>query len=273
APTIAAVVTDARRHAPVIVVDDGSSDQSGTLARAAGAEVLVHRRRAGKGAALRAGFEAARGRHASIVGTLDGDGQHDPCEIAGLLQGARRSPHAIVVGSRLSGIGDMAIARAHATRMASFFLSWGTGLPVLDTQSGFRVYPLSIYELLAPRAEGFVWETEILARAAARGVEVVEVPVTVIPRAARRSRFRPLADGAAIGAYLARPVMARWRDEVAAAGREARQIFHRDRLRARHAEMLSAAFAAPPLLWGPVLTRFTLNRAGARLLGWWRHPR
>ena len=271
--TIGAVVAAARRHAPVLVIDDGSADDSGAIARAAGAEILRHPRRLGKGAALQSGIEIARQRRASAVITLDGDGQHDAAEIPRLVDAARRSPTAIVIGSRLEGIGRMAVARAHATRMAAFFMSWGTGLPALDTQSGFRVYPLALCDKLTPRAAGFVWETEILARAAALGVEVVEVPVTVIPRAARRSRFRPLADGASIAAYLGRTVIARWREELAAAVHEAGQVFDRDRRRFRHAEMWSAALTAPALLWGPALTRVALRRAGGRLLGWWRHPR
>ena len=273
ASTIGAVVAAARRHAPVIVIDDGSADSSGAIARAAGAEIVCHPRRLGKGTALQSGIEAARQRQAAAVITLDGDGQHDAGEIPRLVEAARRAPGAIVIGSRLEGIGDMAVARAHATRMAAFFMSWGTGLPALDTQSGFRIYPLALCEKLRPRAAGFVWETEILARAAALGVEVVAVPVTVIPRAALRSRFRPLADGAAIGAYLGRTVTARWREELAAAAYETRQIFDRDRLRLRHAEMWSAALTAPAPLWGPALTRVALRRASGRLLSWWRHPR
>jgi Glycosyl transferase family 2 len=273
APTIGAVVSAARRHASVIVVDDGSRDDSGPIARAAGALVLRHGRRAGKGAALESGLAAARRQQASHVLTLDGDGQHDPRDIPRMLEAARRSSHALVIGSRLASLSEMPAGRAHATRVGTFFLSWATGLPPVDTQSGFRVYPLALCDTVGPRAGGFVWETEILVRAAAAGAEVIEVPVAVIPRAARRSRFRPLVDGAAIASYLARPVVARWGAEVVAAIHEVRLIFDRDRRAARHAEMWTAVVSAPVLLWGLAFARVFVERSGARLLSWWRHPR
>jgi hypothetical protein len=273
APTIGAVARAACAHAPVIVVDDGSRDDSAAIARAAGAAVLRHPERAGKGAALASGFAAARREKASHVLTLDGDGQHDPRDIPRMLEAARRSVDAIVIGSRLASLRAMPPARAHATRLATFFVSWATGLPPVDTQSGFRVYPLALWDTIAPRAGGFVWETEILARAAAAGTEVIEVPVPVLPRAARRSRFRPVVDGAAIAGYLARPVMARWGEELTAAIHEVRLVFDGERRAARHMEMWSAVASAPALLGGLALARVVAARSGARLLSWWQHPR
>lgn len=273
AATLGPLVARARRHAPVLVVDDGSRDGSADIARAAGADVLRHARRAGKGAALSSGIEAARRRGATRVVTLDGDGQHDPDDVPRMLEASRRRPDAIVIGSRLHQAERMPPARAHAMRVATFFVSWATGLPSLDTQSGFRVYPLASYPALVPRRGGFVWETEILVRAAARGIDVVEVPVTVISRAARPSRFGPVTDGFPIAAYLAAPVLARWGAEAAAAAREVGRLFDAGRLRARHGEMWRAAAALPAPLWGPAITRVVVQRAAARLRTWWRHPR
>src|SRR5262249_56243007 len=90
--TVAAVAAGARRHAPVLVIDDGSRDASGTRAAQAGAEVIRHPRRLGKGQALRTGLATARRRGATHAITLDGDGQHCPADVPALLAEARRNP-------------------------------------------------------------------------------------------------------------------------------------------------------------------------------------
>ena len=279
AATIGGVTAGAARHAPVIVVDDGSTDAGAAIARSAGADVLRHPRRLGKGQALRTGLAAARQRGASHVVTLDGDGQHAPEDVPRLLAAAREAPDGIVVGSRIVGSQGRgaAVPAAHlsAIRVAGFFLNWATGIRVDDTQSGFRVYPVAQIDRLRLRRGGFVFETEVLVAAAAHGITVCEVPVTVVPRAARRSRFRPVADGVAIGAYLGGPVLRRWLAEAGAGAAEVLAVFDRGRLRARHAAMLQAgsAFAESPPAWGAALTAVAVERARARVRGWWRHPR
>jgi hypothetical protein len=273
AGSIGEVVAEARRHAPVIVVDDGSRDDSAARARAAGADVVAHPRRAGKGAALASGIEAARRRGADVVVTLDGDGQHAPADVPSLLEASRRAPGAIVIGSRAHAMHTIPLERAHALRMAGFFVSWATGGTTLDTQSGFRVYPLASYDMLTPRRGGFVWETEILVRAATRGFEVIEVPVRVIPRATRRSRFRPLGDGAAIASYLAGPVVARWGVELSAAAHELATIFTREARQPRHAAIAAALGEVSLTLWGPTMMRVWGAMAAQCLGGWWVNPR
>ena len=99
--SIAAIVAGCRPHAAsVIVVDDGSRDATAARAKEAGARVIVHRARRGKGAALMSGFARASAEGATLVATLDGDGQHRPCDLPRLLDVARRAPHRIVIGSR-----------------------------------------------------------------------------------------------------------------------------------------------------------------------------
>src|SRR5213083_3572215 len=243
AETIGGVVAAARAHAPVLVVDDGSDDGSAAAARAAGAEVLRHPRRLGKGQAIRTGVAAARSRRASVVVTLDGDGQHDPGDLTAVLGAARGAPRAIVVGSRLAEAGVLPPDRLNAIRVAGFFVNWASGLKLEDTQSGYRAYPVTLFDEIELRHGGFVLETEVLIAAAARGWQVREVPVQAIPRARRRSRFRPLGDGAAIGAYLAGRVVARWAREAAVGG------WWRHPRRRRAAAAAGATLAAPALLF------------------------
>ncbi len=274
--TIGGIAAEARRYAPVLVVDDGSTDASAAFACAAGADVLRHPRRLGKGQALRTGFAAARQRGASHVVTLDGDGQHAPADIPRLLALARAAPGDLVVGGRVGGGAGATVPRSrlNAIRVAGFFVNWASGLRVDDTQSGFRVYPMARLDGLRLSRGGFVFETEILVAVAEHGIGVHEVPITVVPRAARRSRFRPVIDGVAIGAYLAGPVLRRWVMEVAAGAGEVAAVFDRARRRARHVAMIqaSAAYAGSPA-WGAALSAVVLARARACVGGWWWNER
>jgi flavin-dependent dehydrogenase len=279
ASTIGDVVRGAKRHGDVLVVDDGSTDGVGAAAAAAGADVIRLDRRVGKGAALRRGLAAALARGADRVLTMDGDGQHDPDDIARLLAAAAEAPDALVIGARLGGRGGRAASlppgRVAAMGVAGFFINWLTGVPVADTQSGFRVYPARLVEEVEPRRGGFVLESEVLILAAARGWRVLEVPVAAIHFAERRSRFRPVRDGVAVGAYLAGHIARRWwRDARLAAGALVRP-FTASRRRPRHVEL--AEFAAPqrgnPAAWAAAVGVFVLDRTAETWRRWWRDPR
>ena len=274
--TIGDVVARARRHGPVLVVDDGSTDGSAGAARAAGADVLTLGRRHGKGEALRRGLEEGRRRGVLRVVTLDGDGQHDPDDLPRLLTAAEKAPDALVTGGRLgAAAGVIPPGRVAALRVAGFFINWLTGAPVADTQSGFRVYPTGLIDAAPPRRGGFVLETEMLVRAAAAGWRLLEVPVRAIHFKERRSRFRPVRDGVAVGAYLAGHIARRWASDGSAAARELVLPFTAARRRPRHRELLE--FAAPyrhnPGAWAMAAGAFALHRTAETWRGWWGDPR
>lgn len=257
AATIAHVVEGALAHAPVIVIDDGSTDDTAARATAAGAEVIRHPRRLGKGQAIRTGMAAAAIRGATAVVTLDGDGQHDPADIP--LLRAAAVPGALVIGGRLGQSNRFVRGRLNAVRVAGFFVNWVTGLSVEDTQSGFRLYPLSLVRELPTRRGGFVFETEVLVAAARRGLAVREVAVSTFPRVAQRSRFRPVVDGVRIGAYLAERGMERWLTELRAAARADQWWRHPRR---RRAVAAASGMALSPLLLGLAVCQSLLGVAG-----------
>ena len=277
AATVAGVVARARGHGDVLVVDDGSADATAERAAAAGADVIRLDRRRGKAEALRRGFEAALLRGAHRVVTLDGDGQHDPDEIPRLLAAAAGAPDALVIGGRLRppGAAAMTPGRRAAGQAAAFFVGWLTGAPVEDTQSGFRVYPSDLLRAVRPRRSGFVLETEILVRAAAAGWRLLEVPVTPAGGAVRRSRFRPVADGVAVGAYVAARVLGRLGRDAGAAALELARPFGRERRRARHREMAltMAAHAGNPAGWALAAGAFALARLSRTARRFRDHPR
>ncbi len=217
AATIAALVVRLRATLPGVVplvVDDGSTDGTGAIAAAAGAEVIAAPANEGKGAALRRGMRAALARGAQYVATLDGDGQHRPEDLPRLAAMARADR--IVIGSRRNAAGQPA-ARRRANRVADFWISWAAGHHVADSQSGLRIYPhaalldLDRYE---GRALRFSFESEILIDAARAGITTVaaDIPALYAGTLQRQSHFRPVADIARIVMMVAGKLLARGMD-------------------------------------------------------------
>jgi glycosyltransferase involved in cell wall biosynthesis len=195
APRIGGVVAAAAAHLPVLVVDDGSSDGTAVVARAAGARVLEQRPNAGKGAALRAGFRHALATGCDGVVTLDGDGQHDPAEIPSFLDAFAPGPGGarpdLVVGRR--DFSRMPPARRLANTLGGVAFSWAVGVDVPDNQSGYRLVGRRLMEASVASAEsGFEFEVEMLATCIARGWPVAWVPIRTI-YAGEPSHIRPVA--------------------------------------------------------------------------------
>ena len=280
ASTIGAIVGRAQRHGAVLVVDDGSGDASATAAAAAGAEIRRLPRRRGKGAALQAGFAEALARGVERVVTLDGDGQHDPDDIPRLLAAAEAMPRALVVGRRLArdtapgATAQIPLDRLNAMRVAGFFINALTEVPLLDTQSGFRVYPSALLRDLGPMRGGFVLETEVLVRAAARGFAVRDVAIEARPVSGRRSRFRPVSDGIAVGRYIAGQVARRLGREALALARAAPGPFIGERRRARHRELAQAVAShrGNPADFATAVGVFILGRVTESTRTWWHSP-
>jgi Glycosyl transferase family 2 len=275
ADTVAEVVRGARAYAPVLVVDDGSRDESAEIARLAGAEVRRHPRRLGKGAAIRTGIEAARARGATVVVTLDGDGQHRPADLDRVLDAARTMPQTIVIGGRLGEPNDLPPARMNAIRVAGFFVNWACGLSLQDTQSGFRAYPVRLFDEVRLERSGFVLETEVLVAAATRGWRVHEVPIAALPRTRQRSRFRPISDGIAIGGYIATRVATRWAVEAGALVGALVTPFLGERRRARHAATMEqiSVYAGNFGLWATALGNAAIHHVLNQFALWRSDPR
>ncbi len=195
--TIGALVTAARRHvADVLVVSDGSTDATVAEAVAAGAQIVVHDRPRGKGAALLTGMRALAEQGVRRVLTMDGDGQHLADEIPVLLEAAAARPGALIIGARRFEEVTVAPIKLFGNRFANRWVEIACGQALPDTQSGFRVYPLRETLALRPRAHHFAFETEVLIRAARRGIPIWSVAVRVYypPVAERVSHFRGFVD-------------------------------------------------------------------------------
>jgi glycosyltransferase involved in cell wall biosynthesis len=205
-PTIADVVRGTLRHLPrVLVVDDGSRDDTAARAREAGAEVHRHASNLGKGEALRTAFEALLhepcaagawpGPPWEAVLTLDADGQHDPDDIPGLVALFRSTRPAIIVGSRAAAFGKMWAPRRAMNHFSSDALRFFSGVELPDSQCGFRLYSRTFLEMFRPRGRRYEAEMEALMQAAALGLPIATLPIHVrVPDGRITSHYRPLAD-------------------------------------------------------------------------------
>ena len=182
----------------VIVVDDGSTDATSSRADNTGAVVLRNEQNLGKAGAMWRGMQFALSRNMERIVTLDGDGQHRPEDIPLLMEEAERNPASVIIGSRLHEKDVIPRRRYLANRFANFWIAWAAGLPLEDSQSGFRVYPAAFLEGLTldtGKEKGFVFESEILIEAGWKGFRVIPVRIPAIyHKALRKSHFRPVGD-------------------------------------------------------------------------------
>ena len=179
--SIAKVVIRAAEHADeVLVVDDGSKDDTATIAEHLGAVVLRHEKNLGKGAAVRDCFEYAKRSGADVLVTMDGDGQHDASQISLLVDGLVEKDVEVVIGGRLAKPTGMSHFRWLGGRTLDHATGVKVGGKVVDSQSGFRAYSRRAIETLTPSEFGLSVDSELIkkAEAAGLGIELVSVTVT-----------------------------------------------------------------------------------------------
>ncbi len=199
ARTIAPVIDAAlARSEHVIVVDDASHDATAELAAKTPVILIRHAANRGKAAALMSGIQKARAMGLECVVTIDGDGQHDVRSIEKFLGAFAENPRALIVGARMLNREQAPGMRLFANRFADFWIGWAAGRAIADTQCGFRLYPLALFDEVhgsLDHSHGFVFESEVLIEACRHRYGVVSVPIaSCYPPDRRKSHFRPVLD-------------------------------------------------------------------------------
>jgi glycosyltransferase involved in cell wall biosynthesis len=193
AGAIGAAVAGARKAYPdaeIIVVDDGSDDDTGGVAEEAGARVVRHPESLGNGAAIKSGARAAKG---DIIGFMDGDGQHDAAEYGKLLEKLDQG-YDMVIGARSSG-SHANVGRLYANGIYNVVASWLTGRRIPDLTSGFRVVRANLFKrFLYLLPNGFSYPTTITMAFLRAGFPIRFEPIPVAKRIGK-SHIRPLRDG------------------------------------------------------------------------------
>lgn len=192
--TIAGLIRQVQSNGlEVIVIDDGSRDNTADIAEASKAFVLRNVKNLGKGASLAKGYDFALTHGFDAVISMDGDGQHSSDDLPVFIRQAEFSDCAIIVGNRMSSIKQMPALRVATNRFMSWLISLVTGQRIPDTQCGFRLIKKELLEKLNLSTSKYETESEILIQAARLGFKIESVPVRTI-YSGQKSQINPFVD-------------------------------------------------------------------------------
>ncbi len=201
ASTLLDVVKGVLQHSlPLVVVDDGSTDGSTTNLEQVVDNNLLHivrfSKNRGKGAAVKAGAELARGMGGTHIIAIDADGQHYPEDMSLFLKAIAQEPNAIILGARNFSGPNIPGSTRFGRKFSSFWMLVQTGLSISEMQCGYRAYPITVFESVHTGEDGYAFDVEIIVRAAWAGFPITEIPVRVYypPKKERISHFDFLRD-------------------------------------------------------------------------------
>ena len=178
----------------VVVIDDGSSDNTARCAREAGAEVIVHGQNRGKGEAIKTGLRHWLDRQFIYVIILDADGQHLPEEIDRFMAtAAQAGDRRFFLGNRMNNLTGMPFIRRVVNRYMSNRISRICRQKIPDTQCGFRMLDRQLIPELFDGGNRFDYETEMLIIASRKGYRIESVPITTV-YSDEVSRIQPARD-------------------------------------------------------------------------------
>ncbi len=175
----------------IVVVDDGSTDNTQYVVKRLGVKYIIEDRNYGAGHATKNGIKMALSNNADVVITLDGDGQHDPDEIPKLLKPIMSNEADIVIGSRFieplgfNKLKEMKMIKVPRYRMfgikvITWFYNFGHRKKIEDGQCCFRAFNKKALDLISIKDDGFGFATEVLIKARKLGLRMVEVPITCV---------------------------------------------------------------------------------------------
>jgi len=184
-----------RMQVVVIVVDDGSTDQTAQIARGFGAQVLRHVTNLGAGAATVTCLKAAQALNADVIVTIDGDGQHDPGEIERLVQCLLEGPFDVVIGSRILSPQGMPLTRFMANLLLNALTFVAYRKIVSDSQSGFKVFSQAAANALDLRSAGYEICSEIIGEIYRKNLTYKSVPIKPVYTEYSRAKGQHFLNG------------------------------------------------------------------------------
>ncbi len=182
-----------QQNIDIVVIDDGSRDNTAAIAEAQGVVVIRNLYNLGKGASLIRGFNYILDKGFDAVITMDGDGQHRPEEIPNFLSRAESSASGIIIGNRMSDTKNMPALRFATNKFMSWLISKIAKQKIPDTQCGFRLIKKEVLEKLNLTTANYDTESEVLIRAARLGFKIDSLPVKTV-YSNERSRINPFVD-------------------------------------------------------------------------------
>ncbi len=184
----------------ILVVDDGSSDNSLEAVQELEIQSIVHEVNKGKGAALLTAMDALLAQGYSHMICLDADAQHFPEDLPQFIQEIIDNPHAFIIGKRDFSVDNIPASSKFGRKFSKFWMFVQTGVLVSDMQSGYRAYPLSAMKCLKLSESRYSFEIEVIVKAAWSGFEIIEIPIQVYYQEGdeRISHFDKLKDNVRI---------------------------------------------------------------------------
>jgi glycosyltransferase involved in cell wall biosynthesis len=181
APVVLDTIKEIKRsgYQDIIIIDDGSSDETYQEAKKSGMIVLRLALNRGKGAAVKTGIEAAKMLGADIVVTMDGDGQHNPEDIKNMIKLIQEKKCDVVLGSRLKNPQGMPRHKILANHLGNFFTWLIYGLWVTDSQSGFRTYSKKAINLIDTQTDRYEYDSEVIREIGRHNLKYQEIPIEV----------------------------------------------------------------------------------------------
>ncbi|MBF0619230.1 MAG: glycosyltransferase family 2 protein [Candidatus Omnitrophica bacterium] len=192
----------------VLVVDDGSSDNSGALAREAGAVVLVNFKNQGKGFSLQRGFDHISGQNYEALITLDADGQHAVEDLDGFIALYEEKNPDVICGNRMQDHRGMPFVRLLTNKIMSALISLVCRQKIHDTQCGYRLIKTDVLRNVQLSSSAFEIESEVLIKASKKRYRIASVPVKTI-YAGEVSKINPFFDTARFIVYIIREMFVR----------------------------------------------------------------
>jgi glycosyltransferase involved in cell wall biosynthesis len=188
------VIVKTKKYADlVLVIDDGSTDNTKEVAESLGAEVIRNEVNLGKADALKIGFKYAIEHNFDTIALLDADGQHDPDELPKLLKKLNEG-YDIVVGARKFSPELMPPLRIFANSVSSFLVSLICGTKILDSQSGYRVLRTEVVKKITFETKRYQLDTEMLIKAARCGFKIGFVEINTIYTERAKSKINQIID-------------------------------------------------------------------------------
>ncbi|MBP9853495.1 MAG: glycosyltransferase family 2 protein [Candidatus Omnitrophica bacterium] len=206
AKAIGGIVKELReKKFSVVVIDDGSKDNSGELATQNGAVVLTNEINRGKGFSLQKGFQYVLDHGYDGVITMDGDGQHAIDDLEHFIQSPNLKTNTIINGNRLANSQKMPFVRLQTNRLMSFLISSVCRQKIPDTQCGYRFIGKDVLKTIKLTSDCYEIESEILIKSAKKGFSIHSVPVETIYRG-ETSYIRPVRDTLRFFKYLLKEI-------------------------------------------------------------------
>jgi len=177
----------------VLVIDDGSVDNTAEIALNSDVEVIKNKRNLGKGASLIRGFDYALKNNFDAVITMDADGQHLPEDLPKFIQKAEQSNNSIFIGNRMLNPLKMPLIRKLTNRVMSFLISLIIKQNVPDTQCGFKLIKRELLEKLKLNTKHYDTESEIIIKSALLGYTIESIPIRCVYES-KKSQINPIVD-------------------------------------------------------------------------------